>query len=122
MRIAELLTHQARSLALVGALLTVTACGATRAQPISNDDVTRVQVENRGWVDMTIYAVEGGAQRRRLGVATATSSATFVIPRDIVAGGREIQFLADPIGGRGNSTTQRIYVTPGQTVVLQISP
>ncbi len=112
-----------RVLVLALAVAALAACGATRRTSTTADsEVTRVQVENRGWVDMTIYAVQGGSVRRRLGEASATGTSTFVIPEDIVSGGREIQFLMDPIGGRGNATTRRIYVTPGQTVVLQISP
>ena len=70
---------------------------------------------------MTVYVVEGSA-RRRLGLATGSSTTKMTIPASAVAGGRELQFLADPIGSDRTAISDRIYVRPGETVTLMIPP
>ncbi len=78
-----------------------------------------MQIQNRGTSDMTIYILEGSA-RIRLGTANGNSTAKLAIPHSIVGGGRELQFLADPIGSRRTTVSERIFVRPGDTVVLTI--
>jgi hypothetical protein len=85
------------------------------------DTATNIVVDNRGFHDMTIYVIEGSA-RRRLGTATGLSKTRFPIPRTIVGNGREMQFLADPIGGSRNSVSHSIFVSPGDQVGLTITP
>jgi hypothetical protein len=80
-----------------------------------------VQVENRGFADMVIYAVSG-AQRVRLGIATGNSTKSFTIPAALVRGAGPLRFLADPIGGRRTPITEDIVVQPGDIVSLTIPP
>ena len=103
---------------LVGAL--AAACGPTRRYR-TEPEKTTIQVDNRAFSDMTIYVVEGGS-RRRLGLAVGASTTTFTIPPTVVGVGRELQFLADPIGSIRTALTNRIYVTPGQEVTMVIPP
>jgi len=108
--------------ALLCVIVLTAACALPRARQTSSEDEAHVRVQNRGWVDMTVYVVEGGTVRRRLGVAPATGSTTFLLPPEMVGSGRDLQFHLDPVGARGNSTTRRIFVGPGETVVLLVEP
>jgi hypothetical protein len=106
------------------AMLSVGAAACSRKQVDNTPgavvaDSSSIVVENRGLYDMTIYVIEGST-RRRLGNATAVSTTRLPIPRNVVGTGRELQFLADPFAGRGNSVSERIYVRPGDQVSLTI--
>jgi hypothetical protein len=90
-----------------------TAGGAVRA------DSTSIVVDNQALYDMTIYVLEGST-RRRLGTANSVSTTRLDIPRVVVGNGRDLQFLADPFAGRGNSVSQRIHVRPGDQVSMTI--
>lgn len=78
-----------------------------------------VEVENRRFNDMVIYVVDG-SQRIRVGTATGNLTSKLRIPAHVVATGREVQFIADPIGGDRAGISEQIFVRPGQTVKLTI--
>jgi len=80
-----------------------------------------LQVENRGFADMVIYAISG-AQRFRLGLATGNSTKSFTIPRALLRGAGPLRFLADPIGGQRSPISEDIVVRPGDIVSLTIPP
>lgn len=105
---------------------TVTACARGTVQTAEGEvalaDAASVVVDNQGLYDMTIYVLEAGSVRRRLGIAGAARRTQLSIPRALVGNGREVQFLADPIASRGNSVSQRIFVEPGDRVELTIHP
>ena len=89
----------------------------TTAQP----GPTVVQVDNQGFLDMTVYAVRS-TQRYRLGTATGNAKTNFNIPTVIMSGITPVRFVADPIGGNRASVSEEITVAPGDTVVLTIPP
>ncbi|HEX6433886.1 MAG TPA: hypothetical protein VFZ87_06575 [Gemmatimonadales bacterium] len=80
-----------------------------------------VQVENRGFADMVIYAVSG-SQRVRLGLANGNSTRAFTIPRTLLRGAGPLRFLADPIGGNRSPISEEMIVEPGDIVTLVIPP
>jgi hypothetical protein len=82
---------------------------------------TVVQVDNQGFLDMTVYAARS-SERVRLGIATGNGKTNFRIPSILMAGLTPLHFVADPIGGRRASVSQEITVAPGDTVVLTIPP
>ena len=82
---------------------------------------TVVEVDNQGFLDMTVYAARS-AQRIRLGIATGNRKTDLTIPSGLVFGLTPLHFVADPIGGRRASVSQEITVAPGDTVVLMIPP
>lgn len=104
------------------AVASVLSCGG-RAQESSTspDDPAMLQVENRGFADMVIYAISG-AQRFRLGLATGNSTKSFTIPRALLRGAGPLRFLADPIGGQRSPISEDIVVRPGDIVSLTIPP
>ena len=82
---------------------------------------TTVRVENRNFLDMTIYVLRGG-QRIRLGLANGSSTARFTIPSRLVFGITTLQFLADPVGSSRTPISQEIRVTEGDEITLTIPP
>src|SRR5207253_10692125 len=87
--------------------------GADTAEP---RQPTVVQVDNQGFLDMTVYAARS-SQRGRLGIATGNNKTNFNIPSILMSGLTPLHFVADPIGGRRASVSQEITVAPGDTVV-----
>jgi hypothetical protein len=80
-----------------------------------------LQVENRGFADMVVYAISGG-QRVRLGLANGNSTKSFTIPRTLIRGAGTLRFLADPIGGSRSPISEELVVQPGDIVTLTIPP
>ena len=80
-----------------------------------------LQVENRGFSDMVIYAVSG-EQRIRLGLSTGNSSKSFTIPNYLLRGGVPLHFLADPVGGDRSPISEEMTVEPGEIVGITIPP
>jgi hypothetical protein len=102
-------------------VLSAAGCGASRARGGAEEPAT-LAVDNRAFTDMTVYLVASGGSRRRLGLATGVSTTVFTIPASIVGRGRELQFYVDPVGSDRTGTSNSLYVTPGQRVVLTIPP
>jgi len=105
------------------ALFAIAACNAfARGSGTTNQNApTVVQVDNQGFLDMTVYAARS-TQRVRLGIATGNGKTNFDIPKMLVSGLTPLRFVADPIGGNRASVSQEITVALGDTVVLMIPP
>ncbi|NUQ11099.1 MAG: hypothetical protein HUU26_02060 [Gemmatimonadaceae bacterium] len=103
------------SLAGVALLL---ACGPKRVATDSQARTTLV-VQNDSYLDHNIFLLQGG-QRIRLGTARGLATSRFTIPAQYVFGASALQFLADPIGGRVTPVSERVTVSPGDEVHLQI--
>ncbi len=102
-------------------VMVLVACGtAKKKTAVDERPKTTVRVDNRNWLDMTIYVLKG-EQRVRLGQVTGLSAQTFTIP-DFVLGALTVRFLADPVGGRGNPVSQEIAIQPGDHIELTIQP
>jgi hypothetical protein len=100
----------------------LTACaGRSQDNAPEPTETAMVQVENQGFTDMVVYAVNGG-QKIRLGLATGHSTKAFTIPRYLVRGAGTIRFLADPIGGNRAPISEEMTVQPGDLVTLTIPP
>ena len=111
-----------RSIAVAVAVLGITACsGLSRGSPQTQGGPTVLQVDNQGFLDMTVYALRS-SQRVRLGSASGNNRTTLTIPSDLVFGLTPLRFVADPIGGNRASVSQEITVAPGDTVVMTIPP
>jgi hypothetical protein len=110
---------------LIGAVAAFAVCAAPACfggRPRAPNEAAKVEVENRAFSDMTVYVVDLGGARRRLGTATGLSTTVLTIPQTAVGNGREVLFVVDPIGGARTAYTNRIYVTPGDEVRLVIPP
>jgi hypothetical protein len=113
--------------AMLGSLLLALAASSSACRTASraNDaderqSKTMVSVENREFVDMSVYVLRDG-QRLRLGIASGHSTTVLRIPDYLVKAGNELQFLCDPIGAAREVVSDRMTVLPGDQVVLTIS-
>jgi hypothetical protein len=107
-------------IALLLALGATVACKRSGA-PAPRPEATALYVDNRGYPDMVIYAIDGG-RRQRLGTAVGNSTTKLTIPASLIGLGRDLQLLADPIGGSRSSVSDRLFVRPGEEVRLIIPP
>lgn len=78
-----------------------------------------VLVINNGFLDMHLYVIQGGAPMS-LGMVTGLTRYTFNLPRTISDSGREMQILADPIGGFDRYVTPYLLAYPGQRIRVEI--
>ena len=109
-----------RSIFFASLLITVAACNAFRhGDPTVANAATTLEVDNQGFVDMTVYAIRN-SQRIRLGTATGFHKTTLTIPPSLMSGSTTLRFVADPIGGSRPSVREEINVVPGDTVQLLI--
>lgn len=113
------------SLARLGPLLAVlvlmgvlAACGSSKEA--ADQEPTTIEVENQKLGDIVVYAVQGGAQRFRLGRVGLASTEVLTIPRALVTGPTRLRFLAVPLGG-GGTIGREITVYPGDQVSLVVT-
>lgn len=109
---------------LAAAFLTfaiASACTPQQPAPLDTQTQTTVRVDNQSFSDMTIYVMRE-TTRVRLGLASAASTSTFVIPVDVLRTAETLRFVADPIGTARASVSQQITVHPGDQVTMQIPP
>jgi hypothetical protein len=109
-------------IAFVVALALPAACSSapepeTGAGPVTARTV--VQVDNRNFYDMQIYAVRFG-ERQRLGLATGNRTTTFELPPHWTTGAT-VRFVASPVGSDHVAWSQDYSVKPGDVVRLEIS-
>jgi len=89
-----------------------------RGEPI--DDTVTIEVENRNFLDVVIYSLQGSS-RVRIGQVTGTGHSSFDISlRKISTGGGDVRFHADPVGSSRTWTTETLHLVPGQVVELYI--
>jgi len=112
-----------KSIAFAFFLATIAACSTLSRGSGTTDQsqLTVVQVDNQGFLDMNVYAVRSG-QRLRIGLAPGSTKTNLTLPSTLVSGLASLRFVADPIGGRRASVSQEITVAPGDTVVMTIPP
>lgn len=107
---------------MLACLLLLAACSKPQPDeesPSPRDEKTVVSVDNRGFLDMTIYVIDG-SQRVRLGVANGNRVTDLTVPQYLVRGMAHLQFLCDPIGGNRAPVSDEITVEPGDQVTLVI--
>ena len=104
-------------LVLVGAACT--GRGRSSPQPAER---TTLFIRNNSWSDMTIFVLYSGGSRQRLGLVNGNSSATFRIPSGVVGMGRDLRFMADPVGSSNTAQSFNMFVRPGEEVRLTIPP
>lgn len=107
---------------VVGAGL-LAGCGAAGGDDLSPDprvtDRTVVDVDNQGFLDMTVYAVDG-IQRVRLGVAQGHTVTPLTIPTHMIQGTAALRFYGDPVGANNTPVSDEIVVYPGDQMTLII--
>jgi len=89
----------------------------TTGPPAPSDRTADIPLEiaNHNWLDVIVYVVRDG-QPTRVGIANASSSASFALPARLLGQGREIRLWGRPIGGTGGTLTETVVVQPGQWI------
>jgi hypothetical protein len=83
--------------------------------PPDPDQDVPLEIANPNWLDVIIYVVRDG-QPVRVGIANASSSASFTLPARLLGQGHEIRLWGRPIGGKGGTLTETVVVQPGQWI------
>lgn len=101
----------------------LSACRSNRVPRNGDDRPTRttISVENQDFYDMTVYAVVNG-QRNRLGIAPGNHTTELTVPAYLVNGVAQLRFVCDPIGGSRTPVSEEINVSPGDQLVMIITP
>ena len=105
--------------ALAAVTIDVAGCATKHASSALQAERTAVSVKNDNWLDVTIFAVRGGA-RTRLGFVTGMSRGTFPVPSDFAPDGT-LQLMVDPVGSSATYVTDKIVVNSGQRVELTVA-
>lgn len=119
MRIALLRTRRAAMLGLLGVAMTASGCKSLRrGGPATQQPDTVIEVENRSYPDVVLYAVTAG-DPFRLGMVTGNGSAKFKLPSRFLNAG-QLQFLARPIAGRAYLLPS-VTASPGDIVEITLA-
>ncbi|HET7232696.1 MAG TPA: hypothetical protein VFJ16_21980 [Longimicrobium sp.] len=78
-----------------------------------------VRVSNFNWMDVNVYAVQGGT-RVRLGTVTSMSNGTFQLPSRFLQQSSSVRLLVDPIGSTEGYMTDGILVHGGQQISFSV--
>jgi hypothetical protein len=79
-----------------------------------------LKVSNYNWMDVVVYAVQGGT-RVRLGQVTTMSTANFRIPSRMVSNGVEtVRLMVDPVGSTEGWQSDGISIHAGQQVQFNV--
>jgi hypothetical protein len=107
---------------LLAGLLPAAACNHAQsdsARPptpaVASREAIPLKIANHNWLDVIIYVIRDG-QPSRVGIANASSSASFTLPSWMLGQGRELRLWGHPIGGTGGTLTESVVVQPGQWI------
>lgn len=110
---------------LAAAVLATTAAGCTHhpsnTAPVPRDAPSYLVVQNTIPEPMDMF-VSDGVQRLRLGQVAAMGRARFRIPPSMVFPAITLTFIAVPISGAGAAISERLAVSPGDEIHLQLQP
>jgi hypothetical protein len=90
-------------------------------QAVAPELPATLRVENQNFTDMKIYVYREG-QEIRLGTANGNSVTSFKLPKGLVFAMTQLRFVAVPFAGRGRSVSEEITVSPGDEIVVTITP
>lgn len=74
-----------------------------------------LEVQSHNWSDVVIYLVRGGGTER-IGMVSALTTRTFVLPFRRLGTGADVRLRAYPIGGPAAFTSENLYIQPGQFI------
>ena len=110
----------------VAAMCLIAATACARNKNSDEEDLTPrpdpipIHVRNENFLDMNVYYVGGGVQRR-MGTVNGNTEADFSVAYQYTTSAG-VYFIAIPIGGGGRFTSPTLNVGVGQMVVFRIAP
>lgn len=114
----------------LAALLVVVAVGALpadvearahdRSMAVSvAKEPTLVFVRNNNYLDMTVWAINGG-RRFRLGTVGGFGERQFALPASLLNQAHDIILFVDPVGGTAGWATPPLLVNPGDVIEWRV--
>ena len=103
---------------VLGALITLFSAVTARdagAQDAPEPVGVVVVVQNIGFYDQHVYAIQGG-NRRTIGLVTGLTTQTLELPEQMTETPQDIQVLALPVAGGSQYLSQWFAVYPGDQV------
>lgn len=76
-------------------------------------------LNNRHWLDLNVFVQHDG-EASRVGLVTASSESSLLLPRWLLGDAGAIRIITEPIGTAGRYTTELLQVEPGQVVTLNV--
>jgi hypothetical protein len=113
------------ALVAAGALL-AGACASAGGKQVSPEEAAAREapvtllVKNYNWNTVHVYVVGAGVSVS-MGQLTSMGTATYEIPRSVLASDRSIRLIADPIGSRRAYISEPVLVSPGDQVEWTIN-
>ena len=109
-----------RLFSVLALVLSLSSCMLfKKREQVQSDEPVTLQVENRNWNDITIYAMVNGTRTRLTNVGAARS-VTIRVPQTLLPPSQLLDLVLDPLGSRGTFRTGGILVNSGQRVRLFI--
>jgi len=111
-----------RSVLAIAAVLLLGACThrAPGETPAPARPVTTLVVQNTRAEPFDMY-VSDGTRRLYMGQARPLRSTSLRIPSTMVFPATTLQFIAVPLSGVGGAISERLAVSPGETVHLMLA-
>lgn len=112
------------ALPLLAAALLTTGC-AGRADPFDQSvaqagrEVARLEVHNRSWEDMVVYATRGPV-RYRLGTVAGLGDGVFTVSSAVVDPGMLLALAVTPVGSQRAYEAPVVALAPGDRVVWRL--
>lgn len=106
-----------RRWAMVLLVLPMLACSRGLRNPGADDGPVTITVDNRNYLDVTVYALIGSS-RVRVGQVTGSSSSSFDVSLRRISASGDVRFNIDPIGSNRTWTSDMIHLYAGQEVEL----
>ncbi len=79
-----------------------------------------VNVVNRNWLDVRVYAVSGSGAYARLGTVTSFTTGKFQLPAWLSAANSDLELVALPIGSTQQYSSGPVLVSPGEKIEWQL--
>lgn len=112
------------ALPLLAAALLATGC-AGRADPFDQPvaqagrEVASLEVHNRSWEDMVVYATRGPV-RYRLGTVAGLGDGMFTVSAAVVEPGMRLSLAVTPVGSQQAYEAPVVALAPGDRVVWRL--
>ncbi len=113
-------------LVAVGAFASTAAGCGPRGVDVNSDPAfgpevqsTRVIVQNRGTLDVEIYALRI-TERFHLGMVVTNGQTTFTLPAQLQPPFRDLRIVVEPIGSRATFQSEPILASPGEDIEVRV--
>lgn len=105
-------------------LMAVAGCASGNQRPTTDASGSKAQtyltVDNTLPESFQMYVTDG-VRRLRMGTVMPLRKTRLVIPPSVIFPAVSLEFLAQPMSNSGPAISERLTVSPGENVVLQLA-